>query len=118
VPSDDAEGLALIAIIDATSTGDLATNAGLAALVERFRETPHGETLARVGGELVDAEFDEAIVETLLEDTLRKLHADAIGRQIAELTAQERESGLSPAARHQLAELLMEKRNLASIGKV
>ncbi len=118
LPLENTEGTALAAIVDAMSTGDLAANVGLGALVERFRDTPHGETLARAAGELADAEFDEEVVEALFEDTLRKLQADAIGREIAALTAQERESGLSALDRHRLAELLREKRNLANFGKV
>ncbi|KON82187.1 DNA primase [Azoarcus sp. PA01] len=118
VPTMNAEGEALVAIIDATSTGDLAANLGLGALVERFRETPHGETLATTAGELVDAEFDDAVVEILFEDTLRKLHADAIAREIDGLTARERESGLSPIERRRLAALLIEKMNLVNLGKV
>ena len=118
VPTMNAEGEALVAIIDATNTGDLAANVGLGALVERFRETPHGETLAKTAGELVDAEFDDAVVEVLFEDTLRKLHADAIAREIAGLTARERESGLSSIERHRLAALLIEKMNLVNLGKV
>ena len=118
VPATNPEGAALVAIIDATNTGDLQANAGLGALVERFRETPHGEVLARCAGELVEAEFDEDIVETLFEDALRKLHADAIGREIADLTAREREAGLSSGERHRLAALLIEKMNLVNVGKV
>ncbi|WP_332671537.1 DNA primase [Aromatoleum sp.] len=118
VPATNPEGEALVAIVDATSTGDLPPNAGLGALVERFRETAHGQVLARCAGELVEAEFDDDIVETLFEDALRKLHADAIAREIEELTAREREAGLSPIERRRLAALLMEKRNLVNVGKV
>ncbi len=118
VPATNPEGEALVAIIDATSTGDLPANAGLGALVERFRETAHGEVLARCAGELVEAEFDEDIVETLFEDALRKLHADAIAREIEELTARERETGLSSTERRRLAALLMEKMKLVNVGKV
>jgi len=118
IPLENAEGLAVAAIVDAMSTGDLAANVGLGALVERFRESPHGETLARTAGELVDAEFDETVVEVLFEDTLRKLQVDTISREIAALTARDRESALSPIDRHRLGELLREKRNLANLGKV
>jgi DNA primase len=118
IPLENADGLAMAAIVDAMSTGDLGANVGLGALVERFRESPHGETLARTAGELVDAEFDEAVVEVLFEDTLRKLQVDAITREIVALTARDRESGLSPIDRHRLGELLREKRNLANLGKV
>ncbi|NMF87896.1 DNA primase [Aromatoleum petrolei] len=117
IPTHNAEGQALVAIIDLSSTGDLAMNAGLGALVEQFRDTPHAETLARVAGELVDTEFDEDVVEILFEDTLNKLHANALAREIAALTAQERESGLSPMDRHRLAELLLEKMSLVNARK-
>jgi DNA primase len=118
VPDDSPEGLALIAIIDLLSLGESIPANGLGALIERFRDTPHSETLSRMAAELVEAEFDEAVVETLFDDTLRKLQADAIGNQIAELLQQDREHGLDTSARHRLTELLMEKRNLAGSGKV
>src|SRR5690606_14744355 len=118
IPGDTPEARALISIIDAISVGDLIPGCGLGALVERFRDTEHGETLARAAGELVEAEFDDAIVETLFEDALRALHADAIAAEIAELTTLAAEGGLDTAGRHRLAELLIEKRNLASPGKV
>ena len=118
IPDDSPEARALISIIDATSVGDLMPGCGLGALIERFRETEHGETLARAAGELVEAEFDDAIVETLFEDALRALHADAIAAEIARLTARAADGGLDAAGRHRLAELLLEKRNLAGAGKV
>ena len=118
VPDDSPEGLALIAIIDLFSLGEPIPAGGLGALIERFRETPHADTLSRVAAELVEAEFDEAVVETLFEDALRKLQVDGIGREIAALLQQDREQGLDAAGRHRLGELLLEKRNLASSGKV
>ena len=118
IPDDSPEGLALIAIIDLLSLGEPVPAGGLGALIERFRDTPHGETLSRVAAELVDAEFDEAVVETLFDDTLRKLHADSVGNEIAALLQKDREQGLDAAARHRLSELLLEKRNLVSGGKV
>lgn len=117
VPADTDEGRALVAIIDAMSTGDLATHGGLGALVEQFRDSPHVTTISRVAGELVDAEFDEDVIETLFEDTLRKLHTDALAREIAALTAQEREGGLSALDRSRLAELLIEKTQLVNLTK-
>src|SRR5690606_11149560 len=94
IPGDTPQARALISIIDAISVGDLIPGCGLGALVERFRDTEHGETLARAAGELVEAEFDDAIVETLFEDALRALHADAIAAEIAELTTLAAEGGL------------------------
>ncbi|HMV94474.1 MAG TPA: DNA primase, partial [Thauera aminoaromatica] len=118
VPDDSPEGLALIAIIDLCSLGEPIPSGGLGALIERFRETPHAETLSRVAAELVEAEFDEAVVETLFEDALRKLQIDGVGKEITALLQRDREQGLDAAGRHRLGELLLEKRNLASSGKV
>ena len=118
IPSDSPEGLALIAIIDLLSLGEPIPAGGLGALIERFRDTPHGETMSRVAAELVDAEFDEAVVEILFEDSLRKLHADSLASEIAALLQRDREHGLDPAGRHRLAELLLEKRELSNASKV
>ena len=117
VPSGSPEGLALIAIIDLLSLGEPVPSGGLGALIERFRDTPHAETLSRVAAELVDAEFDEAIVETLFEDSLRKLHADSLAIEITTLLEQHREHGLDGSGRHRLAELLLAKRELANAPK-
>jgi len=54
----------------------------------------------------------------LFNDTLNKLEADAISRQIDALTARERESGLTPVERRQLAELLLHKQKLRVRAKV
>ena len=117
IPDDGPEARALIAIIDMLSLGEAVPAGGLGALIERFRDTPHSDTLARVAAELVDAEFDEAVVETLFKDTLHKLHADSVDADIAALLQQEREEGLDGVTRHRLAELLLEKRRLAGAGK-
>ncbi len=117
VPDQHAEERALIAIIDAASIGDIDSACGLGALIERFRNTPHAETLANVAADLIDMDFDESVIETLFEDTLRKVHIDAIDREIETLTLRERQSNLSTSERHRLAELLIEKRTLASLGK-
>ena len=66
----------------------------------------------------MDAEFDEAIVETLFEDSLRKLQGDSLGAEIATLLEQNREQGLDASGRQRLAELLLEKRELTSAPKV
>ncbi len=117
VPADGAEGSALIAIIDLLSLGEPLPAAGLGSLIERFRDTPHYDTLARVAAELVDAEFDEAVVEVLLDDSLRKLHADSVGVEIEALLQQAREGTLDAAARHRLAELLATRQKLTNPAK-
>ncbi|THF61205.1 DNA primase [Pseudothauera rhizosphaerae] len=118
VPGESAEARALVAIIDAISVGDLAPAGGLGALVERFRDTEHGDTLARAAAALLETEFDEDNVEAVFEDALRSLQADAVAAEIARLTALAGEGGLDAAGRHRLAELLLEKRNLTGAGKV
>ncbi len=117
IPDHSPEGAALVAIIDATSIGDIDPNCGLGALVERFRDTPHADALSGIAGELVGADYDESVVETLFEDTLRKLQVDSIEQEIMTLTRKEREAGLAAAERHRLAELLIEKRNLGTCGQ-
>lgn len=117
VPTDGAEGSALIGIIDLLSLGEPIPASGLGSLIERFRDTPHYDTLARVAAELVDAEFDEAVVEVMLDDSLRKLHADSVGAEIESLLQQAREGELGAAARQRLAELLIDRQKLAKPAK-
>jgi DNA primase len=117
IPTGDAEGAALVAVIDAMSIGDVDPDCTLAALVERFRDTAHAHTLAAVAGELVSADYDESVIEQLFEDTVRKLQIDAIDAEIVALTRRERDDGLSAPERHRLAELLLHKRNLSDGSK-
>jgi hypothetical protein len=116
VPSDNEEGLALLAVMDLMATLGSAPTGGAGALIERFRDTQHGEILARIVAELVDAEFDEAVVECLFADTLRKVYSDSVGSEIASLLQQDREAGLDETQRKQLSGLLLEKRSLAVRG--
>lgn len=117
IPTTNAEGAALVAVIDAMSIGDLDPGCTLAALVERFRDTAHAHTLAAVAGELVSADYDESVIEQLFEDTVRKLQVDAINDEIVTLARRERDGGLSVAERNRLAELLLHKRNLSDGSK-
>ena len=61
-------------------------------------------------------ERDEVLLSAL--GSGHELQVDGIGREIAALLQQDREQGLDAAGRHRLGELLLEKRNLASSGKV
>ena len=117
LPDDSPEGLALRAIVDALSVGDLPTQ-GVGALLEHYRGSPHAEAIDRMAGQLADRPFDEATIEPLLNDTLKKLEADAVSREIDTLTVRERENGLTPAERRQLAELLLHKQKLRVRTKV
>ncbi len=116
IPDHGAEGCALIAIIDMLSLGEPLPAGGLGALIEHFRDTPHYDTLSKVAAELVETEFDEGVIELIFEDTLRKLSADSLTAEIDALLQKDRETGLDSAARHRLAELLLEKRKLSSGG--
>lgn len=117
IPIAEGDGRALAAVCDAASTGDLELTRGTAALVEYFRDSPHAETLSGIAAELVSTNYDESIIESLFDDTLRKLASDELEREIAALARHERESGLSGEARLRLAELLVEKRNLTDASK-
>jgi DNA primase len=111
IPDDTFEGRALIAIIDLAESGEAVISLG--ALSERFRGTPHGETLDRIATSLIDTEFDPSAVEPLFKDTLLKLQTGIIAREIAELEEQARAGTLSPTERHRLADLLKEKNTLS-----
>lgn len=117
IPSADAECLALIAIVDAMSIGDIDDDCGMATLVERFRETPHGPVLSKIAAELIESEPDDAVSETVFEDTLKKLQVDAIDREIQHLARRERESGLDARERHHLVHLIQQKRQLSDARK-
>jgi DNA primase len=111
IPDDTFEGRTLIAIIDLAESGEAVISLG--ALSERFRGTPHGETLDRIATHLIDTEFDPSVVEPLFEDTLLKLQTGIIAREIAELEEQARAGTLSPTERYRLTDLLKEKNTLS-----
>jgi len=110
IPNDTDEGRALIAIIDLVELGEAVT--GFGPLCERFRDTPHSETLDRTAASLIETEFDPSIVEPLFGDTLLKLQANIIAREIAELREQARTGTLSATEQRRLADLLKEKNKL------
>lgn len=99
------------------SIGDVDPTWGLGTLVERFRNTPHGDTLSAVAAELVDSDYDEATAEDFLEDTVRKLQIDAIEREIRAVTERIRTDGHDAEARQRLKELFVDKRNLSESSK-
>jgi len=117
VPHDDAQGLALQALCDAASIGELETGAGLAAIVEQFRDTPHHSVLSAAAAELVSTEYGDEVIETLFKDTLDTLAARHIEQEILDLTHREREHGLEPGERRRLAELIAEKHRTRSPGR-
>ncbi len=113
IPRRHADGQALLAIIDAMGTGELEDDCSLAVLVEHFRDTPHGLTLSKVAAELLEGEFDDTVLDALFDDTLRKLHTDAIDREVTALTEAARSGSLNQEQRLHLAQLLQQKRSLS-----
>ena len=117
VPHDEPQGQALAALCDAVSIGELETGGGLAQVVEQFRDMPHYAVLAASAAELVGADYDEAVIEKMFEDTLDSLATRNIEHEILSLTAREREHKLDSAERRRLAELIAEKHRSRSPGK-
>jgi DNA primase len=117
VPHDEPHGQALAALCDAVSIGELETGGGLAQVVEHFRDSTHHATLSACAAELVGAEYDDSVIETLFEDTLDSLATRRIEQEILELTGKERERGLDAGERRRLAELITEKHRTRSPGK-
>ena len=110
IPDDSAEGRALAALI----RSEPSAGGGLGAALERFRGTPHAETLARVAAEMVSAEFDESVTEALFKGAVRKLQLDALRCEIGSLLQKDRDRCLTDEDRERLAALLLEKRQMAS----
>lgn len=117
IPDEDAEGRALIALIDAASIGEFPPPGGLAAIIEMLRDSPHHNTVAASAAELISTHYDEAVLDTLFDDTLNALVAQRLEREITDLTSKERDSGLDPMERRRLAELIMEKHKTRSSAK-
>lgn len=117
VPQDEPQGQALAALCDAVSVGELETGGGLAQVVEHFREMPHYAVLAASAAELVDADYDESVIEKMFDDTLDSLATRNIEHEILSLTAREREHQLDASERRHLAELIAEKHRSRSPGK-
>lgn len=105
IARDNAEGAALAAIADAIEHAAVATG-NVGQLLEHFRASPHEEVLAGLAGQLEDAGDDEGAQEAVFLDTLERLRAQALKRQIDALTARARSGQLSPTERKELAALL------------
>jgi DNA primase len=75
-------------------------------MLEHFRDSPHGQVLARLAGESLDGEFDEQVVESLFQDTLEKLRQGHARQEFALLTEKARSRGLNPEELARYRELL------------
>jgi DNA primase len=106
LPEDSPEGRALISLIDAVDVGDLPGAGGMGMVLEHFRHTPHAETLARQASQSLDGEFDEGVVEVLLQDTLDKLRQTNVRQEFTRLTEKARSRGLSPEELSRYRDLL------------
>lgn len=116
IPTDAPQGRALVAMIDALSIGELEIGRGLGALVEHFRNSEYAAILNKAAAELVGTDYDESVIETLFDDTLRKLQADVVSNEIIALTRQSREIALTSLEQQRLAELLLEKSSILRLG--
>jgi len=96
LPEDTPEGRALISLVDAVDVGDLPGAGGLGMVLEHFRHTPHAATLAHQAAEALEGEFDEEVVEVLLQDTLDKLRQTHLRQEFAVLTDKARTGRLTP----------------------
>jgi DNA primase len=109
VARDNAEGAALVAVAEAIEHAALpAGNLGL--LIEYFRGSQHEEIIAVVSAQIEVDAGDEGEQETVFTDTIERLRAQTLSRQIEEMNARARAGTLSPAERQTLAGLLARKR--------
>ena len=118
VPGNSDVERALTALIDAVGIGDLDCEMQTTMLVEHFRQTPHHAPLSFAAAELLETHYDENIIETLFDDTMRKLAADTIDREIQALMERERTNGLQSDERRRLANLLQERRQQGESGNI
>ena len=108
IARDSAEGEALLAVADAVEHATL-PGGNLGLLLEHFRGTPHEEIIALLAARVETDSGDEGEQELVFTDTLERLHARDLRREIDALNAKERAGGLSPEERRTLATLLARK---------
>jgi DNA primase len=109
IAQDNAEGAALIAVAEAIDHAAL-TGGSLGLMIEYFRGSPHEEVIAMLAGQIEENPGDEGEQEDVFIDTLDRLRARVLSRQIDELNARARAGALSPGERQLLAGLLAQKR--------
>ena len=108
IAHDSAEGEALLAVAEAVEHAALPGN-NLGLVLEHFRGSPHEEIIAQLAAQIETAAGDEGEQEVVFTDTIERLRARALRRQIDVLNAKERAGGLSPEERRTLATLLARK---------
>ena len=108
IAQDIAEGEALLAVAEAVEHAALpGSNLGL--VLEHFRGSPHEDIIALLAAQVESDTGDEGEQEAVFTDTIERLRARALRRQIDALNAKERAGGLSPEERRTLATLLARK---------
>jgi hypothetical protein len=68
--------------------------------------------VSRAAAQLADETIDDTTIERLFNDTLYKLEADLIEKEIVGLNARARETPLSAAEKQRLKELISAKQRL------
>lgn len=106
ISADNAEGRALIGLIDAVDVGDIAGNSGLGAVLEQFRDSPHSEVLARQAESSAEEELDDSVMEVHFQAILSSLRQECDRREIDRLTEKASLSGLSPDETNRYRDLL------------
>ncbi|MBA3904112.1 MAG: DNA primase, partial [Rhodocyclaceae bacterium] len=111
IPEGHAETDALNALVTAVAEGGLAGE-GFGMVLEHFRGSPHEALVSEILGELVDQEFDEESIEAVFADTIERLRAAGIRREIDALNAKNKSVGLAPDEISRLQQLLAQKQQV------
>jgi DNA primase len=105
---DDPWLRAVQAIADCIEHGDI--DAGnTAALVEYFRDGPHGPLIEDAVAAAIDDPADEGALPHMFDDTLQHLRKTGISRAINHLTMLGRQAPLTAEQQAELGRLLREK---------
>jgi len=99
---------AVQAVADCIEHGD-ADSEHPAALVEYFRDSPHGAAIENALAAAIDDPVDEGALPHMFDDTLQHLRKTEISRAINHLTALSRQAPLSAEQQAELGRLLREK---------
>ena len=105
---DDPWLQAVQAIADCIEHGDVEAG-GTAALIEYFRDSPHGPLMEEAAASTLEDMAEESALPHMFDDTLLHLRRSGISKAIKRLTALSRQSGLSAAQQEELNRLIKEK---------